>query len=172
MQSDRLLFGFAALALCVVACQAAAPASSKDDDASKEETNSDEDEEESEEESSSSATTTTAPTTTPATDGGAAEGDTITVPVQASKDCITVACPASHPFPVGCAITFEGDDDRGCIAKTPNKSELYLQEGNKCSSGKASGTIICGKTAGTVDQTTCQMNKKTKLFVADKDDCP
>ena len=70
------------------------------------------------------------------------------VAVNVSGDCLTVCCPASHPFPIGCNLNFAGGDSRGCVAYAAPAQCVYLQEGDQCGAGRVSGTLRCSTQAG------------------------
>jgi len=109
------------------------------------------------------------------------EGCAVEVPVDIDGDCVTAQCPAYAPYPVGCDLVMEGNDSRGCIASTPQGSEVYFQEGNNCpvlggvlgSAGNIMGKLVCSSQPGApLDAANCPLNKDEKFFVASSDDCP
>ena len=64
------------------------------------------------------------------------------MPLNINGDCVTASCPPNAPHPVGCNITFDGGDDRGCVAHVPGSSAVYFQEGDACLQGHLSGTLL------------------------------
>jgi hypothetical protein len=105
--------------------------------------------------------------------GVADEGCVVTIPVSISGDCVTVSCPPSTPYPVGCSLTFSGGDDRGCVANAPGSSTVYLKEGNECDAGKVTGSLTCSNTpGGGLNATNCKINKKKPYYPTSKSGCP
>ncbi|MBI5511063.1 MAG: putative metal-binding motif-containing protein [Deltaproteobacteria bacterium] len=96
-----------------------------------------------------------------------------TVSVDLTGDCLTVACPSWAPYPVGCAITMGGDDNRGCVASRPGGRGVYLQEGDRCNGGKVTGSLQCACQPGApLDASNCPINKRYKIYVTDPTQCP
>ncbi len=88
-------------------------------------------------------------------------------------DCVTANCPAAHPFPVGCNITMQGGDPRGCIANSAASSTVYFQEGDKCGVGRVTGTLSCATLPGVgLNATNCHINKATPLYPSSASGCP
>jgi hypothetical protein len=113
------------------------------------------------------------------------EGCAVEVPVNINGDCVTASCPAWAPYPVGCDLMMEGGDSRGCVANAPGSPEVYFQEGDACpifggilgglegDVGHISGKLLCSSQKGAaLDATRCMLNKKEKIFPADKSGCP
>ena len=113
------------------------------------------------------------------------EGCAFEVPVNINGDCVTASCPAWAPYPVGCDLVMEGGDSRGCVANAPGSSDVYFQEGDACpifggilgglegDVGHISGRLLCSSQKGApLDATRCMLNKKEKIFPADKSGCP
>jgi hypothetical protein len=77
---------------------------------------------------------------------------------------------------VGCTLDFQGDDPRGCVARTENASEIFLKEGDSCGAGRVVGKMICSSTPSTsstgLDAKTCPINKKTPIYAASPTGCP
>lgn len=95
------------------------------------------------------------------------------VKVAFSGDCVWVTCPASAPYPVGCSITMDGGDCRGCVAHASGSSQVYFQEGDSCSSSGTTGHLLCSSAPGSgLDATNCNFDKKYKYYVAAPEDCP
>jgi hypothetical protein len=108
----------------------------------------------------------------PPADAGSA---LVEVSVDIKGDCVKATCPANAPNLVGCALDFQGDDDRGCVARTGNASEIFLKEGNSCGAGRVVGKILCSSvpSAGAaLDAKTCPIDKKTPIYAASPNDCP
>ena len=82
-----------------------------------------------------------------------------------SGDCVTAACPAQCPYPVGCNIIFQGGDKRGCVAAHPQQSQVYFQEGDQCGAGSLSGTLTCSSVPGEgLTPNTCAINKPQPIW--------
>jgi hypothetical protein len=108
-------------------------------------------------------------------DGVADEGcaTTVTVDLNINGDCVTASCPPEAPYPVGCNVTFQGGDGRGCIANAPGSSVVYFQEGDVCSAGHVSGTLSCSsEPGGGLNESNCPMNKSEKYYPTSKSGCP
>ena len=62
-------------------------------------------------------------------------------------DCTRVSCPANAPYLVGCSIQNNGSDGRFLVqynrTQIPKVNDIYIQEGDNCSSGGFSGNISC-----------------------------
>ncbi|MAD60552.1 MAG: hypothetical protein CMH49_03420 [Myxococcales bacterium] len=87
-------------------------------------------------------------------------------------DCLTVTCPAEAPYPISCNIDFQGGDPRGCVAYSPPGSSVYLQEGNRCGSGKVVGTLTCSNQVGSgLNANNCPINKDEVTYPADSSGC-
>lgn len=93
-------------------------------------------------------------------------------------DCLSVACPAATPVPVGCNVVFSPGDDRGCVAHTVGESDVYFQAGDQCNVGIVGGTLLCqaaGCGAGVpvaLDSGNCPINKPVDIYAVDPDGCP
>jgi len=105
-------------------------------------------------------------------DGLVDEGCTLDAVVNLDGDCLSAFCPAQAPNPIGCQITMEGDDSRGCVSHAAGSSEVYFQEGNACptclpiigctgGAGRVTGTLRCSSdpTPVPLDATNCVINK-------------
>jgi hypothetical protein len=105
-------------------------------------------------------------------DGLTDEGCALNVPVFLDGDCLSAFCPQQAPYPIGCNITFEGGDSRGCVSTAPGGSEVYFQEGDACciviiptDCGNVSGTLLCSTVQGpALNATNCPMNKQTAIY--------
>lgn len=110
-------------------------------------------------------------------DGLIDEGCYLDAVVNLNGDCLSAYCPPQAPNPVGCQITMEGGDSRGCIAHAPGSAEVYFQEGNACpvcilpgfctgGSGRVYGTLRCSSSATSVplDATNCPINKTETFY--------
>jgi hypothetical protein len=98
---------------------------------------------------------------------------TTAVTLNISGDCITVACPPNAPYPVGCNVVFVGGDNRGCVANAPGSPVVYFQEGDVCSAGHLSGTLLCSSAAGGgLNAVNCPINKAVKYYPTSKSGCP
>jgi hypothetical protein len=98
---------------------------------------------------------------------------TVSLPINISGDCVTASCPPAAPYPVGCAITFDGGDHRGCIANAPGSSVVYFQEGDKCGAGHLSGTLFCSSTPGVgLNAVDCPINKIMPFYPTTQSGCP
>lgn len=93
-------------------------------------------------------------------------------------DCLSVACPAATPVPVGCNVLFSPGDDRGCVAHAPGDSDVYFQAGDQCNVGVVGGTLMCqavgcgGGGLVALDAGNCPINKPVDIYAADPDGCP
>jgi hypothetical protein len=97
----------------------------------------------------------------------------VNVDVDLDGDCLTVSCPVEAPYPVGCDITMEGGDHRGCVAGTPTNPVVYFQEGDACGAGHLSGTLFCSSEPGApLDEGNCAINKDTRYYPDDRFGCP
>jgi hypothetical protein len=98
---------------------------------------------------------------------------TTAVTLNINGDCVTASCPPNAPYPVGCNVTFVGGDHRGCVANTPGSPVVYFQEGDVCSAGHLSGTLLCSsQPGGALNATNCPINKPTKYYPPTKSGCP
>lgn len=101
------------------------------------------------------------------------EPSEIEVPLFIVGDCVTAACPAEAPYPVGCNVIFSPGDDRGCVASQPDTSVVYFQAGDKCDQGLILGTLFCSVSAGpALSLATCPINKPVPMHVAAASMCP
>jgi hypothetical protein len=112
-------------------------------------------------------------------DGEDAPCDPIEVSVSLSGDCVTTSCPAEAPYPVGCQITMDGNDGRGCVANTPGDSVVYFQEGDVCSAGHVDGILLCsallcadGAEPVHLNAQNCPINKSQPIYPDTRDGCP
>jgi hypothetical protein len=116
-------------------------------------------------------------------DGEIDEGCVLDVPVNIDGDCISVSCPPQAPYPVGCDISMEGDDNRGCIANMPGSSSVYFQEGNACpppppfdfgGAGHVSGTLLCSPhlPSTPLGAATCAIDKGEPIYAPAAAGCP
>jgi hypothetical protein len=97
----------------------------------------------------------------------------IDVAVNIDGDCVTASCPATAPYPIGCAIMMDGGDPRGCVASTPTSSTVYFQEGDKCGAGHVGGTLKCATVPGSgLTVQNCSINKSTTYYPASSSGCP
>lgn len=106
----------------------------------------------------------------------------IEVNVDLSGDCVTTQCPAEAPYAVGCQITMQGGDGRGCVANTPGNPVVYFQEGDVCSAGHVEGTLLCsallcvdGGGSGDpvhLNAQNCPINKSQPMYPDTRDGCP
>lgn len=88
-------------------------------------------------------------------------------------DCLTMACPASHPYPKGCNVLFTPGDDRGCVASDPSSPVVYFQAGDQCNAGFVTGTLCCAKTPQPpLNQATCPINKPIPIHTSSQASCP
>ena len=62
-------------------------------------------------------------------------------------DCTRFSCPANAPYLIGCSIQNLGSDGRFLVqynrTQIPKANDIYVQEGDNCSSGGFSGNISC-----------------------------
>jgi hypothetical protein len=103
---------------------------------------------------------------------GACECGLVAVNLPTTRDCQQVTCPLNKPHPVGCRLTFEGGDGRGCVARTGGT--LFLKEGNQCKEGKVSGVVYCSVQPATVplDARECPMNREQPIYALSTKACP
>lgn len=95
----------------------------------------------------------------------------VVVPVQGQ--CVYVTCPATHPYPVACDVTFSGNDDDGCVAWSAPWSTVYFMDGDDCDDegGFLSGSITCGRDPGVIDEATCILRVENAWWEEEPDDC-
>jgi len=106
-------------------------------------------------------------------DGEVDETCSKTVTVTVSGDCVSVSCPSSAPYPVGCNITMGGGDCRGCVAHASGSSTVFFKEGDQCGGSPVQGELICSSVKGNaLDASNCDFNKQKKLYVTSSGDCP
>lgn len=97
----------------------------------------------------------------------------VEVPLFLIGDCVTAACPAAHPYPVGCNVLFSPGDDRGCVASEPDESVVYFQAGDECDKGLIVGTLLCSATMGPpLSAGSCPINKPLSLYPDSPAGCP
>jgi hypothetical protein len=102
-----------------------------------------------------------------------ADGCTVTITVDLDGDCLDVLCPDDLPYVLGCDVTFEGGDPRGCVALIEMGQGLYFQEGNDCGAGRLTGTITCGASAGMpLSPALCPIDKEEPIYAPSPDFCP
>jgi hypothetical protein len=105
-------------------------------------------------------------------DGLVDEGCNLDAEVSLDGDCLSAFCPPQAPNPIGCEITMEGGDSRGCVSHATGSPEVYFQEGNACpfcipgiactgGSGRVSGKLRCSSdpTPVAFDAKNCVINK-------------
>jgi hypothetical protein len=106
-------------------------------------------------------------------DDGCPPVRTCTVTVNLNGDCVTARCPAECPYPVGCNITMEGGDPRGCVASMPGNPVVYFQEGDVCGAGRVTGSLRCSSVPGAaLNATNCPINKPTRYYPPARSGCP
>jgi hypothetical protein len=100
--------------------------------------------------------------------------DPITLDLFVDGDCVTARCPANAPHPIGCDIRLQGGDERGCVANAPGSSIVYFQEGDVCSAGRVTGTLLCSSflPPEPLNEDNCPINKDRQIHVSDRGDCP
>jgi hypothetical protein len=106
-------------------------------------------------------------------DGQIDEGCEQKIPVDIDGDCVTVACPPSIPYPVGCNVTFSGGDHRGCVAHQVGSSTVFFKEGDECGKGWLRGTLTCSTTpGGGLNEANCAINKSSRIYRTHPNQCP
>jgi len=101
------------------------------------------------------------------------EACVVEVPVDIDGDCVTASCPPEAPHPIGCAITMDGNDSRGCVANGPGSPDVYFQEGDKCGVGHVGGTLSCSSQQGAaLSEMNCTINKSDKFYPTSPSGCP
>lgn len=106
-------------------------------------------------------------------DEGCPEDCLETVAINISGDCVTVDCPASAPYPVGCSIDFVGKTPHGCVASTPDSATVFFKEGVVCDAGYLVGSLTCScKPGAGLDASNCSINKANKHYKAHQSECP
>ncbi len=106
---------------------------------------------------------------------GACQCGLVAAPITTTNDCLTFTCPPTAPNVVGCAITFKGDDSKGCAARNPaTPGTAFFKEGDKCGTGGVGGTVFCSSTPPTepLNAINCTMNKTNKLYPTTASSCP
>jgi len=106
-------------------------------------------------------------------DGAIDEAGNVTLNVNINGDCVVAMCPDFAPYPSGCNITMQGGDHRGCVASQPSLSVVYFQEGNQCSAGHVSGSLICSCAPQQgLNASNCVINKPQAYYVSQPWECP
>ena len=114
-------------------------------------------------------------------DGLVDEGCLLDFAVNIPSDCVEVFCPPQAPYPVGCDLTMEGGDSRGCVANAIGSSVVYFKEGDACplpliptDAGNIYGTLYCAsqQPASGLDATSCAVNKAEVFYPTDASGCP
>ena len=100
--------------------------------------------------------------------------DPITLDLFIDGDCVTASCPPQAPHPVGCDIRLQGGDGRGCVANTRGSPVVYFQEGDVCSAGRVTGTLLCSSflPPDPLNATNCPINKNQQIHAENRDGCP
>jgi hypothetical protein len=97
----------------------------------------------------------------------------VEVAVDIDGDCVTASCPPEAPYPIGCNITMDGGDERGCVASMPRSAVVYFQEGDRCGAGHVGGTLTCSSEPGAgLNEGNCRINKDVRYYPADPGGCP
>ncbi len=105
-------------------------------------------------------------------DGSDLECGPVQVPIFLLGDCVTAACPAATPHPVGCTVFFTPGDDRGCVANRPGEASVYFQAGNSCNHGLVTGTLLCSEEPGAgLNAANCPVNKPQVDYPEDRSGC-
>ena len=106
-------------------------------------------------------------------DGSDLQCGPVQVPIFLVGDCVTAACPAATPHPVGCTVFFTPGDDRGCVANRPGDASVYFQAGNSCNHGLVTGTLLCSEVPGAgLNAANCPVNKPEVSYPLDRGGCP
>jgi hypothetical protein len=113
-------------------------------------------------------------------DGRNDEGCSFDLTVTIDGDCIGIPCPPQAPNPIGCDITMQGNDSRGCVAHAPGNPAVYFQEGNACpifgigDAGHVSGTLKCSTSPDPVvlGPDNCKINKPDPTYTDSPAGCP
>ncbi len=101
------------------------------------------------------------------------EGCALNVNVMINGDCLFAACPPQAPYAIGCSITFDGGDGRGCVSTAAGNGQVYFQEGDACclpppfnfDCGNVMGTLLCSSKPGPgLNDINCPMNKQQALY--------
>lgn len=114
-------------------------------------------------------------------DGRTDEGCAFDLTVTIDGDCLGIPCPPQAPNPIGCDITMEGNDSRGCVAHAAGNPAVYFQEGNACpffpgqpGAGHVSGTLKCSTSTDAVvlGPDNCKINKSEPTYTDSPAGCP
>jgi hypothetical protein len=90
-----------------------------------------------------------------------------------TTECKAIACPASHPYIVGCKVVVGGDSGQVCIVATAASMSVTFKEGQSCGGETVKGSITCSTAMGTgLDATNCTTNKTKPLYIASIGSCP
>jgi hypothetical protein len=90
-----------------------------------------------------------------------------------TTECKAIACPASHPYVVGCKVTVGGDSSQLCIVYTAGSTSVTFKEGQSCGGETVKGSITCSTEPGTALTTTnCTSNKTKPLYITTIGACP
>lgn len=91
-------------------------------------------------------------------DGGTSKTDASVSVAVDLKDCSSIECPATAPYPVGCNIKMQGGSDQACAAGKPGDKRVYFKEGSACGSEKITGQLFCSPTMGVaLDKNNCPL---------------
>jgi hypothetical protein len=105
-------------------------------------------------------------------DGEVDEDVCLVIDLDLDGDCLTVTCPPEAPYPVACQVDFQGNDPRGCVAYDPPSSSVYLQEGNRCGSGRVLGSLTCSLLPGDgLNEMNCPINKQDVSYPRRQQGC-
>jgi hypothetical protein len=114
-------------------------------------------------------------------DGRTDEGCSFDLTVTIDGDCLGIPCPPQAPNPIGCDITMDGNDTRGCVAHAAGNNAVYFQEGNACpilpglpGAGHVGGTLKCSTSTDpvTLGPDNCKINKPDPTYTDSPSGCP
>lgn len=90
-----------------------------------------------------------------------------------TTECKLIACPASHPYVVGCSVVVGGSSSQLCVVHTAGSTTVNFKEGQSCGGEAVKGTIVCSTAMGTgLDATNCTSNKSKPLYITAIGACP
>jgi hypothetical protein len=79
-----------------------------------------------------------------------------------TDECHCYKCPSSHPYPVGCNLSFNNKEQDATSCIVQKGSHVWVQEGQLCQEGGYSGTITCSKIPGNF-QGNCKYKSSEKV---------
>ncbi len=90
-----------------------------------------------------------------------------------TTECKSIACPASHPYVVGCSVVVGGSSSQLCVVHVAGSTTVTFKEGQSCGGESVKGTITCSTAMGAgLNATNCTSNKPKPLYITAIGACP